>query len=761
MEVNQNKNILIREGPVIPDPTYSLVKDILSGSQENVHTGLMLDKFSIFPQYSSRQNAEGTMETQKDALLSICESMSDQSLLSELNARRIAMLSAMDAQLLSMRTQGALTLHLSRPGVWENAGILLHPIYGFVYLTGSGLKGLARSYAETVWAPAQSNEESAWHSIEEAFGFTTSSEGHKIQTHDSGWRPSEIPFPDCTATGRLIFHDAWPSKWPQLEVDIANSHHSKYYQGHGQHPDDTEDTIPVYFLAVGSGVEFQFAVSDRKHHSNSLVEQGICWLRDALIAEGVGAKTAAGYGHFIADKMVNVAQSHSVIRREHDLELISMAFLAGANQSKEDCDLRPATLRGLLRWWWRTMHTGHVDLDTLRNLESAIWGDTDRGSPVQILLDRVFSPEIERFNKNKIKRDLNSQHSGYRANKTNLGLAYASYGMDERDRKSQQRKQRWYMQPGSKWHLTVNTRSGYYISDEGKKRLKPEIIHRQVDAALWLFAKYGGAGSRSRKGFGSFEAIPIKGINSIDDCKKIGESLRKKCKVYSSGNVRAPNMEEAIIYKSQPVTNYPNLAISWIGEIIQNFAKQLKDEGCSRESLGLPRKSNLQRHASPAVWSLSRDKNGDLSIQLIGFPSDKLPDSEQVLKDLCRYAEERLKEKHFISISSQQEPRSARVIASNQLDQNIISAGVDQKSSRPSTGDHIRVVVLDEKTKKGNVKAKHLDSGLIGSMVDTNNEPNDIEVGQEKVVIVHSVNENTISFRWEPLPRKKKLSLRK
>src|SRR5436305_1951744 len=50
-------------------------------------------------------------------------------------------------------TTGPLTLHLARASALENAGICLHPVYGFAYLPGSGLKGMAHAYACEVWLP--------------------------------------------------------------------------------------------------------------------------------------------------------------------------------------------------------------------------------------------------------------------------------------------------------------------------------------------------------------------------------------------------------------------------------------------------------------------------------------------------------------------------------------------------------------------------------------------------------------------------------
>jgi len=741
--MNRDRSILIPEGPVIPRQTYSLVKQFTTRDQ--LHAGLLLDKFSKFPKEDT-----GIQEEQCTALNEVCKIQGDSNLLSMLSIGRSQMLTASNAITLPMRTQGAMTLHLSRAGAWENAGISLHPIYGFVYLPGSGLKGLTRAWAETVWAPAQSDQKEAWRTIEEAFGYTPNSEKVKEETKKSGWRPSEIPVPAHTSTGQLIFHDAWPLKWPRLIVDIANSHHSKYYRGE-QDPDDTENPNPVYFLAVGAGAEFEFAVSDRKLNSSALLDQGIEWLRDALTIQGAGAKTAAGYGRFRAEPPKPVHESPKIIRKEYDLELISMAFLAGANQNKQDCDLRPATLRGLLRWWWRTMHTAHVDLDTLRRLESAIWGDTDSGSPVQILLHRVRSSKPILFDKRRINVSPKIGQSERR--KVTLGLAYASYGMDEIN-KSKQRRQRWYSKAGSKWHLTVNIRNGIYKSERTIMRLESDIILRQVEASIWLFTKYGGAGSRSRKGFGSFSDVKINGISSIIDCIDIGKMLRKECLINSSGHVSAPTLEDAIIYDESPtVTNDPVEAIDLIGGIIKEFSKELKESGRSRESLGLPRDNNDERHASPALWSLSQDNLSELRIQMIGFPSDKLHQSEQVLREIGDYAMDKIneKKKQFRPKRNPLGRSSSRDATTRQLHQDSIPEEINQKSSRlPSSGDIVMVVMLGDKTKKGNLKAEHIDSGLIGSMVDAHNAPADLSVGQEKKVFVHYANENNIAFRWCP-----------
>lgn len=190
--------------PLLPQATRKLVdteKPLVSLDRR--HPGLQLDKLSAV--------GDGKMEAQKVALVKATKTLRDEPLFRSLLARRQAMLDALGAKRLPMITRGSLTLHLSRSGALENAGIALHPVYGFVYLPGSGLKGLARAWAETVWASAQPDKKDAWRQIEEACGWSPQSENHKFPQPKKGlpgWRPSEIKPQPGAAAGRLVFHDA-------------------------------------------------------------------------------------------------------------------------------------------------------------------------------------------------------------------------------------------------------------------------------------------------------------------------------------------------------------------------------------------------------------------------------------------------------------------------------------------------------------------------------------------------------------------------
>jgi len=182
----------------------------------------------------------------------------------------------------TQKTVWRLTLHLSRASSVENGAICLHPIYGFAYLPATGLKGLARAYATTEGAVSKGDRDRVFGPEREGIG----------------------------AAGSVIFHDAWPARWPTLVPDIVNNHHTEYYRSRGGlAPGDWENPNPVYFLAVEADTPFRFAVSPRPGVAGADKDADLAkeWLQKALQTLGAGAKTAAGYGYFDEPRDLAVA----------------------------------------------------------------------------------------------------------------------------------------------------------------------------------------------------------------------------------------------------------------------------------------------------------------------------------------------------------------------------------------------------------------------------------------------------------------------
>jgi len=760
---------------VLPESTVRLIR-----STQVQHPGLQLDKYSV----------PGDQQAQKKALDDVCRVSGDSSLLKDLLARRQAMLKALPGgKCFACTTTGPLTLHLARTTALENAGICLHPIYGFAYLPGSGLKGLARAYAETVWLPAQSDQPAAWRQIEDVFGWAPNPDRRQQianSHHPAAVRHQDDTDPDSpevkAACGNVVFHDAWPERWPRLVVDIVNNHHSGYYQETHQHPPgDWEDPVPVYFLAVAPDVTFTFPLSKRHHDvSDDLLELARAWLLGGLCHLGAGAKTNTGYGAFKpAEGTLPPLPEHRLEIFETELKLTSPAFLAGANQQREDCDLRPATLRGLLRWWWRTLHAGAVDVTTLRALEAAIWGDTKGGAAVRLVVERVFNSNPQLYNKRELVNfDDQKKKSEYGIpeadpKKTTQGLWYLSYGMDESSREGE-RKQRHWLEPGATWRLRLVARPTHFVEpvktgqkanrqadkaqpvkDTARPITADEALE-QAKAALWLLCHFGGVGSKARKGFGSLQATQLADGYRLETCQQAAKRLREKLGLVARLNPDAIDLGQML----GPVEvdfSWPDVwsVLDQVGFAYQAFAKKYKHK-LEKKALGLPRRIGppvqgsftprppvKDRHASPVHIHLAPRKDGKQgwTVRIVAFPSAYLPDlgtSRNFLQAFLQKVKSDLEQRASLSAPGGQKPAVSNP---------AVGSASASTTSFPSPGTTVKAVLLEEKTKKGGWKARHLDSRREGPIVNTKEVPGDKQPGEEVELIVASAGDS-LSFRW-------------
>jgi CRISPR-associated protein Cmr6 len=187
---------------------------------------------------------------------------------------------------LEMETAGRMVIGLGSNTILET-GLTLHPIYGFPYLPGSALKGLARAYffADTTEpvkdvnrAKKQLAEFDQRLDVMQLFG-------------GSNERDSRV--------GSVIFFDGLPVGKPVLEVDIQTPHYAKYYGGKNTFPTNTEAPVPISFLAVGAGARFRIHLAAREQEVGQL-ERAEQYLTKGLELLGLGGKTAAGYGRLKA-----------------------------------------------------------------------------------------------------------------------------------------------------------------------------------------------------------------------------------------------------------------------------------------------------------------------------------------------------------------------------------------------------------------------------------------------------------------------------
>lgn len=173
-------------------------------------------------------------------------------------------------------------------------GFAFHPLYGFPYLPGSGLKGMARAWAELTGQPAGK--------IKLVFG-SESKDERRAKEH---WQ------------GDVMFLDAYAVTPPRLDVDILNPHFPDYYRDPKSNlPTEWQSPNPVNFLTIGVGQHnedkpiFQFALVARSDEALRPAQE---WLERGLEQLGFGGKTAGGYGYFAkepipAEKLVEIRKA--------------------------------------------------------------------------------------------------------------------------------------------------------------------------------------------------------------------------------------------------------------------------------------------------------------------------------------------------------------------------------------------------------------------------------------------------------------------
>lgn len=286
----------------IPQSTAALLNSV---NAQDAHLGLRLFRFANAIVEERDGKLKFNQEQQSRELRSICNCRGAQSVYSAALQARNALLDAMPAPVkrLDLTSAWRLVAGLSGGGAMENAAMTLHPIYGVPIIPGSSLKGLARAYAVTCWLPEQPDKAAAWEQTLRVFGNMSSAPWVRDLARKTHERFNLETLPDTDdAAGAVVFHDAWPHGVPKIEVDIVNNHHKPYYQDLKEFPADWQSPEPSYFAAVAPDTKFSFAVSLRHsciQRGGELLDLAALWLQRGLADLGAGAKTAAGYGHFL------------------------------------------------------------------------------------------------------------------------------------------------------------------------------------------------------------------------------------------------------------------------------------------------------------------------------------------------------------------------------------------------------------------------------------------------------------------------------
>jgi|GEM_PF-4386916 len=202
--------------------------------------------------------------------------------------RRLQVLEDLGARVLPARSETRLVMGLGLAHPTET-GFLLDRLTGSPYLPATSVKGLLRSAARWV-----ADGELAVPGIDTEDDPVTFWREHRERL----FGPANVPGVTA-AQGELTVYDAFPERWPRLEVDVLTPHYRGYYGDSNDGtvpPADWDDPVPVPFLTVAPGASFVFAFGARGTATENDLDRVETLLRVALRELGIGAKTSSGYG---------------------------------------------------------------------------------------------------------------------------------------------------------------------------------------------------------------------------------------------------------------------------------------------------------------------------------------------------------------------------------------------------------------------------------------------------------------------------------
>lgn len=278
-----------------------------------------------------------------------------------------------------------------------------------------------------------------------------------------------------------------------------------------------------------------------------------------------------------------------------EIETVTPMFLSGADG--KTAELRPASLKGLLRYWWRALQA-ESDLSNLRDKEAKIFGSVDRCGSFSIQIKHEpFKPTRNKFPDHPVPIE-------GKAFKINI-LEYLAYGTYSYVKGQGNVFIRDYIPQNTKFNVILNI-----FNEECRKKILE---------VFYVFSLFSGIGSRNRNGFGSFDVLnktkvfeTINNDFSVDAPYKIDNlaKLIKRVGVQSYFSFS----DQTKVFGSKDAFDSWDKALANIGVLYKQIRSKLEKRHSfeKRQYIGAPivekkvTHSILERHAKPYFIKINR-----------------------------------------------------------------------------------------------------------------------------------------------------------
>ncbi|MBA4417604.1 MAG: type III-B CRISPR module RAMP protein Cmr1 [Syntrophus sp. (in: bacteria)] len=187
-----------------------------------------------------------------------------------------------------------------------------------------------------------------------------------------------------------------------------------------------------------------------------------------------------------------------------EIEILTPMFIGGAPQTlingepgKAICELRAQSIKGLLRFWWRAYKYGQITgihdvelmLQKLQKEEGNIFGSVSGGGTKSSFAISISPKHLDISSQPLPNQASHKVPVKGKTFSTNI-LEYLCYGTYEYVKGQGNKFIREYLKENQVFNL--------------KLRFDNQDYREDILTALYLFSEFGGIGSRSRNGFGSF-----------------------------------------------------------------------------------------------------------------------------------------------------------------------------------------------------------------------------------------------------------------
>ena len=267
------------------------------------------------------------------------------------------------------------------------------------------------------------------------------------------------------------------------------------------------------------------------------------------------------------------------------LKTVTPLFLGGA-EPNESAELRAPSIKGAMRFWYRTMK-GNLPIDELNKKEAELFGGMGQGqgqSKVQIIVNDRLKPKNGKLPEHKI--DVSGKSF-----KINI-IEYLGYGLYDTRNHSLIRQ---YIPDKEEFTIVIKWKTG----------TTPQDIC-DIKKTLLLLCAFGGLGSRNRNGFG---CLNVKGkIDDIENCDE--KEILKVCKTIELADFTAFS-KESKLFKMEETYYTWDEALASIGKAYKAARESIEKKHTYdlRQCIASPiivsekgasvQKSSLGRHAKP------------------------------------------------------------------------------------------------------------------------------------------------------------------